>query len=94
MGNSSTNVLIIGAGQAGLAAAYYLGPQHMDYIIVDAHSEIGQAWKTRYVELATADPNKIKVIISSARKPKFMPHLKTTPRVRCQVLYGQLDSVP
>jgi putative flavoprotein involved in K+ transport len=56
MGNSSTSVLIIGAGQAGLAAAYYLGLQHMDYIIVDTHSEIGQAWKIRYASLVLFSP--------------------------------------
>lgn len=45
------HTIIIGGGQAGLAAAYYLQKQNKDFVILEAASEIGHSWKNRYDSL-------------------------------------------
>jgi putative flavoprotein involved in K+ transport len=51
-----TEVLIIGSGQAGLAAAYYLGQHDIPYIILDKSKEVGEVWKNRYDSLTLFTP--------------------------------------
>ena len=41
------DVIVIGAGQAGLAAAYHLKQRGRRFLVVDAASEIGHAWRSR-----------------------------------------------
>lgn len=48
--------IIIGAGQAGLAMAYYLTQQKSDYLIVDANSETGAPWLKRWDSLKLFTP--------------------------------------
>lgn len=36
--------IIIGAGQSGLAIAYYLTKQQASFVLVDANEEIGAPW--------------------------------------------------
>ena len=52
----TTNTLIIGAGQAGLAAAYYLQQRGVDFQVLEAASEAGAAWATRYDSLRLFSP--------------------------------------
>jgi len=49
--------IIIGAGQAGLAMAYYLNKQRANYIVVDANSEIGAPWLKRWDSLKLFTPS-------------------------------------
>lgn len=49
--------IIIGAGQAGLAIAYYLNKQDLDYLIVDANSETGAPWLKRWDSLKLFTPS-------------------------------------
>jgi putative flavoprotein involved in K+ transport len=49
--------IIIGAGQAGLAMAYYLKLQEKDYILLDANSEIGAPWLKRWDSLKLFTPS-------------------------------------
>ena len=51
-----TNTLIIGAGQAGLAAAYYLQQHHIDFRLLDAAPSAGFAWDARYDSLRLFSP--------------------------------------
>jgi len=51
-----TDVLIIGGGQAGLAAAYFLSMRGVPHLIVDRGEEIGEAWKRRYDSLQLFTP--------------------------------------
>jgi putative flavoprotein involved in K+ transport len=50
--------IIIGAGQAGLAAGYYLARQGRRFAILDAAPRLGHAWRTRYdsLRLFTSGP--------------------------------------
>jgi putative flavoprotein involved in K+ transport len=48
--------LIIGAGQAGLAAGYYLAQRHQPFAIVDANARIGDQWRRRYQSLRLFSP--------------------------------------
>ena len=45
------DVIVIGAGQAGLAAAYHLKQRGQRFLVVDAASEIGHAWRSRWDSL-------------------------------------------
>ncbi|GAB2963320.1 NAD(P)/FAD-dependent oxidoreductase [Hymenobacter coalescens] len=51
-----TDTLIIGAGQAGLAAAYYLQRAAVPCIILDQAAVLGQQWATRYDSLRLFSP--------------------------------------
>ncbi|MCC3156601.1 NAD(P)/FAD-dependent oxidoreductase [Hymenobacter sp. 15J16-1T3B] len=51
-----TDTLIIGAGQAGLAAAYYLQRAGVACLLVDAAAAVGQQWATRYDSLRLFSP--------------------------------------
>ena len=44
----ATDTVVIGAGQAGLAAAYYLKQAHTDFRVLDAGPTAGAAWAGRY----------------------------------------------
>jgi putative flavoprotein involved in K+ transport len=49
-------VVIVGAGQAGLAAAYCLEQRGIACLLLDAASEIGASWRTRYDSLKLFTP--------------------------------------
>jgi putative flavoprotein involved in K+ transport len=51
-----TDVLVIGAGQAGLAAGYHLHQRGIDYRIVEADDRIGDVWRKRYDSLLLFTP--------------------------------------
>ncbi|MGY3089117.1 putative flavoprotein involved in K+ transport [Hymenobacter sp. UYAg731] len=51
-----TDTLVIGAGQAGLAAAYYLQQHGVDFRVLDAAPAAGHAWDTRYDSLRLFSP--------------------------------------
>lgn len=45
------HTIIIGAGQAGLSAAYYLEQAGVNYIVLDKGSEVGEIWSNRWDSL-------------------------------------------
>ena len=49
-------VLIVGAGQAGLVAAAFLRQFGVDALLVDRHERVGDNWRTRYDALALHNP--------------------------------------
>ena len=51
-----TDVLVIGGGQAGLAAGYHLQQRGIDYRIVEADARIGDVWRKRYDSLQLYSP--------------------------------------
>jgi putative flavoprotein involved in K+ transport len=51
-------VVVIGAGQAGLAAGYHLARRGIDFKIVEASNRIGDVWRDRYDSLLLYSPAK------------------------------------
>ncbi len=49
--------VIIGAGQAGLAAAYYLRKIEDDFIVLDEGDQIGDSWRQRWDSLRLFTPS-------------------------------------
>jgi cation diffusion facilitator CzcD-associated flavoprotein CzcO len=49
-----TDVVVIGAGQAGLSSAYFLRRADMDFVVLDANPAAGGAWQHRWPSLRMA----------------------------------------
>ncbi len=49
-------VVVVGGGQAGLAAGYYLSQQGWDFVILEAESSIGASWRKRWDSLRLFTP--------------------------------------
>ncbi|WP_049627964.1 flavin-containing monooxygenase [Bacillus sp. JFL15] len=45
------DTIVIGAGQAGISAGYYLKKSKQKFIILDKSHEVGESWKNRYDSL-------------------------------------------
>lgn len=56
MTSQFTDTLVIGAGQAGLAAAYYLQQHGRDFIMLDERAAVGDVWATRFDALRLFSP--------------------------------------
>lgn len=50
------DVVVVGAGQAGLATGYFLQRQRVRFVLLDAAPRIGHAWRTRWDSLALFTP--------------------------------------
>src|SRR6266498_3950298 len=50
------DTVVIGGGQAGLAAGYYLTQQKRDFVILDAHDRAGDSWRKRWDSLRLFTP--------------------------------------
>jgi putative flavoprotein involved in K+ transport len=50
------DTIVIGAGQAGLSAGYYLRQQERSFVLLDAHDRIGDNWRERYDSLRLFTP--------------------------------------
>lgn len=48
--------LVIGAGQAGMAAGWHLAREHVDFLILEAGSQPGGAWRHYYDSLELFSP--------------------------------------
>jgi putative flavoprotein involved in K+ transport len=51
-------LIVIGAGQAGLALGYWLAKQDVDFLIVDANARVGDSWRRRWDSLRLFTPAK------------------------------------
>jgi putative flavoprotein involved in K+ transport len=56
------DVLIIGAGQAGLAMAYHLGSVPVSFRLVDGNARIGDSWRRRYDSLTLFTPRSLSAL--------------------------------
>ncbi len=54
--NQTLDVLIIGAGQAGLALGYHLKKTPLRFQLVEGHRRIGDSWRKRYDSLVLFTP--------------------------------------
>ena len=50
------DVVVIGAGQAGLATGYHLGRTGLRYELLDANSRVGDSWRQRFDSLKLFTP--------------------------------------
>ncbi|RNI26152.1 flavin-containing monooxygenase [Rufibacter latericius] len=53
---NSYDVIVIGAGQAGLAMGYYLHLQRKNFLLLDAAAQVGDSWRARYDSLRLFTP--------------------------------------
>ena len=51
-------VIVIGAGQAGLSAGYFLKKNNIDFLILDASEQVGDSWRNRWDSLKLFTPAK------------------------------------
>ena len=54
----SFDVIVIGAGQAGLSVGYHLAGAGVRFVILEAHARIGDAWRGRWDSLRLFTPAK------------------------------------
>jgi len=57
MKNARFSTVIIGAGQAGLAAAYYLKRRNNNFLLLDEGERIGDSWRRRWDSLKLFTPS-------------------------------------
>jgi len=50
------DTIVIGGGQAGLAAGYHLAKRAVPFLILDANQRIGDAWRNRWDSLRLFTP--------------------------------------
>lgn len=50
------DLIIIGGGQAGLAAGYHAHQKNLNYLILEAGSSVGNTWRDRYDSLTLFTP--------------------------------------
>ncbi|MDP2411562.1 MAG: NAD(P)-binding domain-containing protein [Pseudolabrys sp.] len=60
-GVQEADVLVIGAGQAGLAAGFHLRKTNLSFFIVDRSRRIGESWRKRYDSLTLFTPRAFSV---------------------------------
>lgn len=53
------DVVVIGAGQAGLSASYHLTRLGLDHVVLDANSRAGGAWQHRWDSLSMNDVHRV-----------------------------------
>src|SRR5512141_2235037 len=51
------DTIVIGGGQAGLAAGYYLAKQGKEFIILDENARAGEVWRRRWDSLRLFTPS-------------------------------------
>ena len=56
--DGSYDVLVVGAGQAGLTVGYYLKQAGLRFLIVDAADNVGSAWRQRWESLVLFTPRR------------------------------------
>jgi putative flavoprotein involved in K+ transport len=56
IGSTSLDVVVIGGSQAGLAVGYHLGQRGLRFVILDAGSETGLVWRSRWDSLTLFTP--------------------------------------
>jgi len=70
------STVIIGAGQAGLAAGYYLREHQADYLILAADEHIGDPWRNRWDSLRLFTPtfyNNLPGLKFPGKHPEYLP---------------------
>jgi putative flavoprotein involved in K+ transport len=53
------DVVVVGGGQAGLAMGYHLAKRNLNFVILDTHGRVGDAWRLRWDSLRLFTPARI-----------------------------------
>ncbi len=56
MSDERVETVVIGGGQAGLAAGYHLKRRGLPFVILDAHERVGDSWRKRWDSLRLFTP--------------------------------------
>jgi putative flavoprotein involved in K+ transport len=56
MSSARAGTVVIGGGQAGLAAAYHLSRRNRSHVVLDAGNRVGDAWRRRWDSLRLFTP--------------------------------------
>src|SRR5262245_35927013 len=51
-------VVVIGAGQAGLSVGYFLAARGISFVILESHARIGDSWRQRWDSMRLFTPAK------------------------------------
>jgi putative flavoprotein involved in K+ transport len=75
MDHSGAKVIVIGAGQAGLSAGYYLSKFRIPFLILDANKRIGDSWRERWDSLHLFTPSKFNGLagLPFPARPNYFP---------------------
>lgn len=68
MNEHTYDTIVIGAGQAGLAAGYHLSRSRRSFLILDAGDRVGGSWRHRWDSLTLFTPS------MRSNLPGFAPH--------------------
>ena len=55
-GDDTVDVIVVGAGQAGLAIGWYLARLGLRFLVLEASAELGQSWRSRWDSLTLFTP--------------------------------------
>ncbi|MFD2168425.1 flavin-containing monooxygenase [Tumebacillus lipolyticus] len=68
-------VVVIGAGQAGLSMGYHLGQKGVSYTLLEEHPRVGDSWRNRYQSLELFTPREYSALpgLKMIGEPKGYP---------------------
>src|SRR3546814_18469894 len=71
----AVDVVVIGAGQAGLAAGYHLSSTDRSFVILDSSERVGDVWRKRWESLSLFTPAEFNGLpgLSFPAPPKHFP---------------------
>src|SRR6185503_17128578 len=72
--------IVVGGGQAGLAAGYHLAKRDADFLILDANDRVGDSWRNRWDSLRLFTPAKYSAL-PGMRFPAPSMHLPDKDKV-------------
>src|SRR5690242_16642049 len=55
-GPAPLDVIVVGAGQAGLAVGHYLARAGLNFVLLEAGATVGQSWRNRWDSLKLFSP--------------------------------------
>src|SRR5688500_3179130 len=57
------DVIVIGAGQAGLSVGYHLARQGLRFLILDGNERVGDSWRKRWDSLRLFTPARFDALV-------------------------------